>query len=94
MPQIDSQLAYEAELDELPDPEVLAFAAREGRVLVTHDRRTMPAHFGKFIEAQSSPVVLIISQKAEVIRAIEDLILIWSVSEAEEYIDSIRALPL
>ena len=37
-PSLDFQSANEAGLQGLKDPEVLAFAARDGRVLVTHDR--------------------------------------------------------
>lgn len=62
-PEIDFQTAGEAELENLSDPEVLALAAQEGRILVTHDRRTMPTHFGQFIEKHKSPGLLIISQK-------------------------------
>ena len=47
-PSIDFQTADEADLRRLPDPEVLAFAAQENRILVTHDRRTMPKHFADF----------------------------------------------
>ena len=53
-PEIDFQTAREAHLENLKDPEVLALAAQLGRILVTHDRRTMPTHFGKFIETQQS----------------------------------------
>lgn len=48
-PDIDFRTAEEAELRGLPDPELLARAAGDGRILVTHDRRTMPAHFANFI---------------------------------------------
>ncbi len=41
-PALDFQTAMEAGLSGVNDPEVLARAAREGRILVTHDRRTMP----------------------------------------------------
>ena len=41
-PEIDFQTSNEAHLESLTDLEVLAAAARERRVLVTHDRRTMP----------------------------------------------------
>ncbi len=44
-PGVDFQLAAEARLWKLPDPEVLRIAASAGRILVTHDRRTMPVHF-------------------------------------------------
>jgi hypothetical protein len=44
-PSIDFQTAPAAGLASLSDREVLAVAARAGRVLVTHDQRTMPRHF-------------------------------------------------
>jgi predicted nuclease of predicted toxin-antitoxin system len=94
VPEIDFQTALEARLETLTDAEVLGLAADQNRVLVTHDRRTMPAHFGEFIEARTSPGVLIVSQKANVLRIIEELILVWAASEAEEYVNSIRTLPL
>lgn len=61
-PSIDFQTADEANLRELPDPQVLALAAQENRMLVTHDRRTMPRHFAGFIINEMSPGVLIIAQ--------------------------------
>jgi predicted nuclease of predicted toxin-antitoxin system len=44
-PAFDFQTALQAELSGVNDPEVLVHAAREGRILVTHDRKTMPRHF-------------------------------------------------
>lgn len=40
-PSIDFQTANEAELEGVQDPDVLAMAASAGRILVTHDRKTM-----------------------------------------------------
>lgn len=94
LPEIDFETAYEADLEQASDAEVLSFAAREGKLLVTHDRKTMPIHFGKLIETQNSAGVLIISQNCEVARAIEELIWVWEASEAEEYINLIRQIPL
>jgi Domain of unknown function (DUF5615) len=45
-PSIDFRAAAEADLHGLPDLKVLEIAAEEGRVLVTHDRKTMPYAFG------------------------------------------------
>jgi predicted nuclease of predicted toxin-antitoxin system len=92
VPEIDFKTAHEANLHGLPDAKVLAIAAREGRVLVTQDRRTMPADFGEFIETNNSPGVLIIPQKRATRRAIDALILVWEASDAEEYVNSIRDL--
>ncbi|HKY27876.1 MAG TPA: DUF5615 family PIN-like protein [Pyrinomonadaceae bacterium] len=89
-PEIDFKVALE--LQGLPDPQVLAYAAREGRILVTNDRRSMSVHFGEFIQTQNSPGVFIISQNISVRRAIDELILFWAASEAEEHINLIRNL--
>ena len=48
-PSIDFQTAQAAGLIGLRDPDVLRLAAEQGRILVSHDRKTMPTHFGQFI---------------------------------------------
>jgi hypothetical protein len=92
-PSLDFQSANKAGLEGLKDPEVLAIAARDGRVLVTHDRKTMPTEFGQFIMSQASSGVLIVSQRLPVSEAIDALILVWEASTAEEWIDQIVSLP-
>ena len=94
VPEIDFEFADHAGLYKLPDLEVLAISARDERILLTHDRRSMPEHFAKFIETQTCPGVFIISQKANVGRVIEELILIWTLAEAGDYVNSIRILRL
>ena len=44
-PALDFHTAETAGLAGLRDPEVLARAAEDGRVLVTRDLQTMPQHF-------------------------------------------------
>ena len=41
-PALDFLSANEANLQGVPDPGVLAFAAEQDRILVTHDFQTMP----------------------------------------------------
>ncbi len=50
-PSIDFQTATTAGLSGRSDTDVLALAADRGRLLVTHDRRTMPNHFAAFVAA-------------------------------------------
>jgi predicted nuclease of predicted toxin-antitoxin system len=83
-PGVDFMTAHAAKLEGLPDSEVLDVAARLGRVLVTHDRRTMPHHFGEFIQGRTSPGVFLTSQHLPPAQAAEELLLIWSATEAEE----------
>jgi predicted nuclease of predicted toxin-antitoxin system len=93
-PAIDFQTADEAGLRGLDDPEVLAIAGLQGRILVSHDRRTMPQHFADFLTIQHSPGVFILSQDLPISPAVEELLMLWEASEAEEWIDTLQALPL
>jgi len=93
-PLIDFQTAKDASLHGLPDPVVLTVAALAGRVLVSHDRRTMPGHFGQFLSTSKSPGLLIVSQHQDLSAVIESIILIWEASESEEWADRITTIPL
>ncbi len=93
-PEIDFQTATEARLQGVKDENVLEIASLEERILVSHDRKTMPKHFAEFISQNQSPGVIIVSKKLEINLVIEELILIWIASEAEEYVNSIRQLPI
>jgi hypothetical protein len=83
-----------AGLAHLEDLDVLALAAREGRVLVTHDSKTMPRHFADFIASQESPGVIIVPQHLAVGLAVDDLFLIWMATEADEWKNRICYLPV
>lgn len=90
---IDFQTAISASLHGVPDEEVLRLAAEAGRILVSHDRRTLPAHLTRFIEARNSPGVILVSRRMSVGRAAEWLHLLWAASEMEEYENIIYDLP-
>ena len=92
-PKIDFPTATAAGLRGIPDHQVLALAARDGRILISHDWETMPYHFSQFIATQTSPGVLIVPQQLGVRTAIEELTTIWGASEAEEYINRILRIP-
>lgn len=93
-PNIDFQTATLANLEGLSDPEVLELSAREERIVVSHDQTTMPIHFGEFITSQTSPGLIIIPKYLSITLAVEDLILIWNLSETEEWADRIVFLPM
>jgi hypothetical protein len=69
-------------------------AAEEGRLLVSHDYRTMPTHFAIFVTTRTSAGVLLVSQALPLAEVVEDLLLIWEASEAEEWINRFDTLPL
>ncbi|HBL13254.1 MAG TPA: hypothetical protein DD379_18015 [Cyanobacteria bacterium UBA11162] len=93
-PTIDFQTASAAGLQGLKDLEVLALTAQQGRILVTHDRKTMPTYFAEFIALHQSAGVLIVSKKLAIEVVVDELVLIWSASNAQEWIDRIAKIPL
>jgi hypothetical protein len=93
-PSIDFLTVEVMNLVGLTDPEVLAVAAGAGRVLVSHDQKTMPRHFAEFIAHTRSPGLLLVPQSFPIAAAMEDILLIWFASETEEWINRIRYLPL
>ncbi len=94
-PEMDFLSANDADLEGVPDPEVLALAAAQDRILVSHDFQTMPRHFGDFLQAaNSSPGVLLVPQRVAVGEAIEELVLIWNASDAHEWQNRILRIPL
>jgi hypothetical protein len=91
---IDFQRAEAVPLEGLDDPSVLAVAAEEGRVLVSHDVNTMERHYRDFIRKQKSPGLVLIPQKrVSVGQAVEGLVLIWEVLDASDLEDQICLLP-
>ncbi len=91
---VDFQSAFVAGLEGVKDSDVLAIAAQQQRVLVSHDRKTMPAEFAAFITNSQSAGVIIVSRRLSIEVIIEELLIIWAVSSAEEWVDRIAKLPL
>ena len=62
VPGIDIRSAVEANLTGASDPEVLRIAAKDGRLLISQDRRTMPGHFRRFVASASSPGLILVRE--------------------------------
>ncbi len=93
-PRIDFALPQEVIPEGMKDPKVLELGAALGRVIVTHDVRTMPSHFSAFVADQRCSGLILVPNGLAIRAAIEDLLLIWRVSEREEWINQMRRLPL
>ena len=59
---MDFLSANEADLEGFPIPRCWRWRLRQDRILVSHDFQTMPRHFGDFLQAGSSPGVLLVPQ--------------------------------
>lgn len=73
---------------------VLRIAADSQRIIVSHDRKTMPGHLSRFSETHRSPGVIIVSQSLDIGPAIEDLLLIWAATDADEWVDRVGFVPV
>jgi predicted nuclease of predicted toxin-antitoxin system len=83
-PTIDWLPAQGFIADATPDPAVLEFAAKEGRVLVSGDVTTMPLHFATFVATRTSPGVILIPPRVTVGQVIERLLVTWLSWAAED----------
>ena len=78
--------------DATADPEVLAFAADDGRVLVSRDVSTIPLHFARFI-GYHSPGVILIQPRIGIGETIDRIWIAWLSWTAEEIENQIRWRP-
>ena len=92
--EIEFRTATAAGLAGRNDPEVLALAARDSRILVTHDQRTMPRYFGDFVRTSSSPGLIVVPQILAIRDVADAQILIWAVTKPEDWVNRIVYLPI
>lgn len=70
------------------DPEVLLFAEKEKLVLITLDKKSMARHVDNHLSAGHHTWGIFNLRKGfAILRYVEDLIFIWSASEAKEWCD-------
>lgn len=94
-PDIDLVRVQDVGLRTHEDAVVLDWAAREGRVLLTHDTRTVPAHaYERVRNTLPMPGVFVIPQDEAIGLIIEDLILLAECSREGEWEGQVHYLPL
>jgi predicted nuclease of predicted toxin-antitoxin system len=94
-PALDLLRVQDVGLEGSDDPTVLAWAAENGRILLTHDRATMPDFaFGRIAAGQPMAGVFILNDRQPVRQAIDELLLIDDCSETEEWSGRVLYLPL
>lgn len=94
-PNADTCTVREAGLGGAGDSAILEWAAGEGRLLVSHDRRTMSAEARKRMRARLPMAGLILfRQDCAIGLAIQELVLVSQATTAEEWRDIVAFLPL
>ncbi len=76
------------------DPDLLLWAEREGRVLVTTDRHTMPGHLAAHLrQGHHSPGVLILRPALTLTRVVSTLVMAAHVLDAADVGDQALFIP-
>jgi predicted nuclease of predicted toxin-antitoxin system len=91
VPDLDIESVQDANLSGSPDPTILAWAARENRVLLTHDRDTIPNFvYERLIAGESMPGVFLVRNRMSKGQAVDELF--WAVHclSEEECKDQIK----
>ena len=92
---LDSRTVQEVDLPETSDPVILDWAATQGRVVITHDHRTMrPCAEDRLKAGRSMAGLIWVPQTAALGQIIDDLVLIAGATTAEEWNGTIVFLPL
>lgn len=90
LPELDLIRAQDALPEGTPDPEVLAWAARENRVLITNDRNTMVGFAYQRVSAgEPVPGIIATINEQSIGSAIDDILLIAEFMPEEEIRDQV-----
>ncbi len=95
VPAIDILRVQDVGLAEAGDPQILEWAEQNQRILLTHDRRTMPRHVRERLSIGLSVFgVVIVPQSQSIGDAIEDVNICNEGIEPEELHNQVWYLPL
>ena len=85
----------DAGLSGADDRSVLGWAAREGRILLTHDVTTLTRYaYERVAAGEPMPGVFEVGRRVPLGRAIEDILLLVECSREGEWEGQVRYLPL
>ena len=94
LPGLNLLTVREAELLGIADPELLEWAAQQGRILLTHDVKTMTKFAYDRINAGAPmPGVFVLAATLPISIAIEEIVLHYECSEPHEWLDTVHYLP-
>ena len=95
LPQLDYLIVQDIGLGGVDDPGLLDWAAREGRVIVTHDVNTMAGFSSaRLRESLPMPGVIIVPEELDIGHAINDLEVVIECSTSDDLENQIQYLPL
>lgn len=95
VPNLDVVRIQDTQLYGADDPDVLEWITQQARILLTHDRRTMPRHYyDRVASGLKTPGMLLVDDEAQIGKVIDDLLIILIASEADEWDNQVVYIPL
>jgi len=93
-PNLDILRVQDTGVSEADDPTVLEWAAREGRILITHDVNTVPRFaYERVLAGKPMPGIFEVSDSVPIGEAIEALLLLVECSEEGEWEGQVIYIP-
>jgi hypothetical protein len=94
-PDVSVVRVQDVGLSAFSDPEILAWAAIEGRILLTHDRDTVPScAYERVRVGQAMPGVFLVSDLMPLSQAIDEILLAAECLTQEECQNVVKFFPL
>jgi len=94
-PDLDLVRVQDVGLAGVGDPDILAWAAENDRIILTHDRATLPDYaYERLAVGESLPGVFILNDRYPVGDASLEILLMIACSEQPEWRDRVVHLPL
>lgn len=95
LPDLDVIRAQDAPIAGADDPDLLAWAADEGRILLTHDAKTIPGFaYERLRAALPLPGVVVVAASAAIGDALEELHTMIEAGHEDDWPDMVRFVPL
>ena len=95
LPSLDVVRVQDVGLSGMLDQDVLDWAAKNDRILLTHDRNTVPGFVNdRVVAGRPMPGVFLVSKSIPKGQAVEELLIAIECSGPEECKDLVRFFPL
>ncbi|MBD2464106.1 DUF5615 family PIN-like protein [Oscillatoria sp. FACHB-1407] len=94
-PDLDLLRVQDVGLREVDDPAILMWAASNDRILITHDRATMPNFaYDRLVRGEPMAGLFVVDDRMPIRQAIDELLLLVNESELAEWQGIVLYLPL
>ncbi len=93
--ELDLVRVQDVGLQSTDDPTILAWAVQHDRIVLTHDRATMPDFaYSRIAEGLTMPGIFVVNDRMAIRQVIDEILLLNRVSNHDEWSGIVLYLPL